>query len=287
MAYQKIPNLYKDQDILLFKRCYAMEKIHGTSAHISWKWQSGTLNFFSGGEKHDKFVALFDQEALTQLFKEHFTDLDVTVFGEAYGGKCQGMSATYGLNLKFVAFEVKINNSWLDVPKAEKVVCDLGLEFIHYWKIWAELEHIDHVRDLDSIQAVRNGMGEGHKMEGIVLRPLVEVTRNNGTRIVAKYKRDDFRETKAPRKVHLGKEKLKVLEEANAVAEEWVTEMRLTHILDKIENPGLEKMGDIIKTMIEDVRVEGEGEIVWSKEVQKAVGKATANMAKKRFNKIG
>ena len=34
MAYQHIDNLYKNQDILKFKECYALEKIHGTSASV-------------------------------------------------------------------------------------------------------------------------------------------------------------------------------------------------------------------------------------------------------------
>ena len=29
MSYMEIPNLYKDKTILMFKQCYAMEKIHG------------------------------------------------------------------------------------------------------------------------------------------------------------------------------------------------------------------------------------------------------------------
>jgi hypothetical protein len=32
MAYLHIENLYKARDIMLFRECYAMEKIHGTSA---------------------------------------------------------------------------------------------------------------------------------------------------------------------------------------------------------------------------------------------------------------
>jgi len=36
MAYLDIDNLYKEQRILMFKECYAMEKIHGTSAHLSY-----------------------------------------------------------------------------------------------------------------------------------------------------------------------------------------------------------------------------------------------------------
>ena len=48
MGYLHIDNLYKAQDILNFKTCYALEKIHGTSAHL--KWDNGELTFFSGGE---------------------------------------------------------------------------------------------------------------------------------------------------------------------------------------------------------------------------------------------
>ena len=63
MSYMHISNLYRERDILLFKECYAMEKIHGTSAHISFtpSLKPGTeqLNFFSGGEKHENFIKLF------------------------------------------------------------------------------------------------------------------------------------------------------------------------------------------------------------------------------------
>lgn len=37
MSYADIENLYKNRRIMLFKECYAMEKIHGTSAHVGWK----------------------------------------------------------------------------------------------------------------------------------------------------------------------------------------------------------------------------------------------------------
>jgi hypothetical protein len=58
MSYMHIENLYKYPSIFLFKEVYALEKIHGTSAHISWN--QGELNFFAGGAKHERFVSLFD-----------------------------------------------------------------------------------------------------------------------------------------------------------------------------------------------------------------------------------
>jgi len=277
MAYQHIENLYKMQDVLLFRECYALEKIHGTSAHIGWH---GGLKFSSGGEKHKNFVALFDAEQLDAKFTELGQE-KVVVYGEAYGGKCQGMRETYGDQLRFVAFEVKIGDSWLSVPQAEDVARSLGFDFVHYARIPTDLSAIDAERDADSVQAVKNGMGEGKMREGIVLRPVIEVTKNNGSRIIAKHKRPEFSETKAPRE--LDPDRLKVLSDASAVAEEWVTDMRLTHVLDKIENPCMEKMRDIISAMFEDVKREGEGEIEWSQEVHKAIGTRTAQLTKQRL----
>jgi hypothetical protein len=261
-------NLYKNQDIMLFKESFALEKIDGTSAHISHK--PNGLKFFSGGVSHSLFIDLFNQEELAEKLR----GLDVIIYGEAYGGKCQGMSATYGKELRFVAFDVKINDMWLNVPQADEFCKECGLEFVDYAKIPTTIEAIDEQRDRDSVQAVRNGMGEGKKREGIVLRPLIEVTGNNGERIMSKHKNDEFMETKTPRKVD--PEQLKVLEDAQAVAEEWVTPMRVAHVLDKIDDSSMENMKNIIDAMKEDVKREGEGEIIWSTAVEKSIGKATA-----------
>lgn len=277
-----IDNLYKDQDILMFKQCYAMEKIHGTSARISYK--NGRIAFFSGGEKHEKFVMLFDEDYLKEKFDEMVSEskTSIAVYGEAYGGSCQRMSHTYGDKLKFVAFEVKIGDAWLNVPNAEDVCNNLCLDFVHYKLISTDLSEIDAERDAYSVQAVKNGVGECRHREGIVLRPLTELTKNNGKRVIAKHKRAEFQETKTTREVDPKKQE--VLAEAKAVAEEWVTPMRLSHILDKIEEPRIEKMSEIIKAMTKDIEREGEGEIVWSKEVKKEIGSRTAQLVKLIFN---
>ena len=282
MSYLDITNLYKSKDILLFKECYAMEKIHGTSAHISWK--EGKLSFFSGGSKHETFVALFNQEELNQAFTKlcvQERNPDIVVFGEAYGGKCQGMKETYGNALKFVAFEVKIGNSWLDVLNAEKIVLGLGLEFVHYRKIPATVEAIEAEILLDSVQAIRNGMGDGKMREGVVLRPMIEVRKNNLERVISKHKREEFREHKTPRP--LDAENAEVMKNAHAIADEWCTEMRLLHVLDAFPDAGIEDTGNVIKAMLSDIEREGVGELEMSREAKKIIGAKTASMFKKRL----
>ena len=282
MAYLHIPNLYKEQDILLLKECFALEKIHGSSAHVAFN-PDGLITFFAGGTKHEDFVKLFDENKL----KENYTVLNVpakiVVFGEAYGGKMQGMSTTYGNQLRFVAFEVKIDENWLDVPNAEDVAVNLGFDFVFYKKIPTTIEALNAERDADSVQAIKNGMGAGHMREGIVLRPMIEMTRNNGNRIIAKYKRDDFSETKTKRS--LTQDDINVLIEAEAIANEWVTPMRLQHVLDKMPaDISIEQTREVINAMIEDIRREAEGEIELSKKATIAIGKATAQMYKKYLN---
>lgn len=282
MGYLHIENLYRNTEILLFKECYAMEKIHGTSANINFK--GGKVSFFSGGEKHDKFVNLFDIIGLEDRFKELF-DCDVVIYGEAYGGKCQGMSETYGKELKFVAFDVKVDKNWLDVPNAFEITNKLGLEFVSFNKVKTILKELDQQRDLPSMQSFRNGIKEDKLREGVVLRPLIELTKNNGNRIIVKHKRDEFKETKTKREVN--PEQLKILEDAKAIAEEWVTPMRLSHVLDKLKNPTeIEKTGVVIKAMIEDVLREAKGEIKESKAAMQFIGKKAAQLYKNKISKL-
>jgi len=282
MGYKKIVNMYKDTGVLMFREVYAMEKIHGTSAHI--KYHEGEITFFSGGGKHETFVALFDLEKLAEAFKAIGHD-EVTIYGESYGGKQQGMSDTYGKEARFVAFEVKVHDCWLNVPNAHDVVTKLDLEFVHYEKGPAELDWLNEQRDAPSVQAKRNGIEEDKLREGVVVRPLMEMWKSNGERVMCKHKHDKFRETKTPREVD--PEKMKVLEDARAVAEEWVVDMRLQHVMDKMEKVGeMEHTPLVIKAMIADVKAESEGEVVWSKDVEKAIGRATAQLYKKTVSKI-
>jgi RNA ligase len=282
VGYLHINNLYKSQEILAFKECYALEKIHGTSAHISWNGEK--VNFFAGGASHELFVQFFNIESLTQKFKEKMDDKKCIVYGEAYGGKCQGMKATYGDKLRFVAFDVQIDNLWLSVPQANDFVLATDLEFVSFEKIPATIEAVDKERDKQSIQAVRNGILEMKKREGIVLRPLFECTLNNGERVISKHKGPDFSETKSKREVD--PERRQIMEDAEGIALEWVTPMRLTHVLDKL--PGdkdITLTGEVIKAMVEDVMREASGEIVDDKDVRRAIGSYAAKLYKEWLNK--
>lgn len=277
MSYMHIESLYRNPDIFLVGDCFCLEKIHGTSAHITWK--KGELKFFAGGTSHENFVKLFDVQGLTEKFKLLGHD-SIVVFGEAYGGKLMGMRDTYGPNLKFAAFDVKLGDRWYSVPGAHDIANKLGLEFVHYNLCTTDIASLDRERDAPSEQAKRNGIVEPKIREGIVIRPIIEASKN-GVRIIAKHKRPEFMETKTPREVDPAK--LKVLTDAREVSDEWVTRQRLLHVLDKNPATSMKDTPNIIRAMIEDVKREGAGEIEWSKDVETAIGRATAALLKAHF----
>lgn len=280
MGYLHINNLYRDQRILLFRECYALEKVHGTSAHVRWADDRMTLS--SGGESADRFASLFDIEEGSRRFRElgHPT---VVVYGEAYGGSQQKQAWRYGKNLRFVAFDVMIGGTWLTVPSAADVCEKLGVRFVAYEKVSTDLAALDAERDRPSTEAQRNGVEGDQPREGVVLRPLLELvtpTPDRQERIICKHKRAEERETATAREVVPGR--LEMLTKADEIADEWVTPTRLAHVLDKIEvggvAVGIERTRDVISAMIEDVVREAGDEIVASKEAKGAIGKKAASL---------
>ena len=288
MGYIHIDNLYKDKRILLFKECFALLKIHGTSAHV--KYNDSQLHFFSGGVPHENFVELFDQDALLTKFIE-MGHTNITIWGEAYGGKCQGMSKTYGDKLKFISFEVSINDQFLNVETAHNIVDRLGLKFVPYERTSTDIAHLDVIRLKPDPIAIEEGISYYENgilvnpriREGIVLRPVTEFYDHHG-RVIAKYKNDDFCETKTKRVV--SNDELQVLEEAENIATEWVTPMRLEHILQKIPEHSLEIIPIIIKAMYDDIIREGQGEFIESKNLRKVVGKHTVSLYKTKLREL-
>lgn len=296
MGFMHIDNLYKNQKILEFPECYALEKIHGTSAWIYWTPIQG-LGFHPGGETINTFKPLFNEQNLDTEFRllyetsvQQLVPFDrVVVHGEAYGGKQQKNQWRYGPVLKFIGFDVKYERKesveWLKVPLAQMVCEDLlGLEFVHYKRITTKLSDIDAERDAISEQAIRNGVttrdGDFIRREGVVLRTIDEVLDHRGNRIMAKHKRAEERETKTERKVDTNK--VEVLKEARAIAEEWVVPERLNHVLSHVggEFADMTRTKEVIAEMIRDVNREGAGEFEPSNTVNAEIGKRTAQLLK-------
>lgn len=277
MSYLHIPNLYRDQRILAFRQCYALEKVHGTSAHLTWR--TGHLTYSPGGASTATFLAAFNVQALPVAF-HRLGYANCVVYGEAYGGKEQGMRDTYGPDLRFIVFDVAVDDVWLDVPTAERAATDLGLEFVPYEAGPTDLAWLNEQRDRPSRVAARRGI-HGKPAEGVVLRPVFECNAGE-ERVIAKHKRDAFRETTTPPVVDPAQQV--VLADAEAIALEWVTDMRLAHVLDKlrVQSTDLRVTSAVAAAVLEDIQREATGEITWSPAAEKAVRRRTADLFKAR-----
>lgn len=303
MGYMKIENLYRCQDMLLnYDVLYALEKVHGTSAHISW--DGNQIKFFAGGANHEAFVNLFDHRNLTYLIKRYIVsgnyasyfnsyvhsllfenDFKFTLYGEAYGGKLLKMRNVYG-ELKFIGFDVKIGDTWLDVPDAEKFFGLLDLDFVPYTRVTTDIPSINHARDMASVVAREAGMGT-HVREGIILRPIHEQKNNNGSRVIAKHKTKEYSETSSYRE--LDATTLKLYKDAKETAKEWVTVNRLDHVIDKLcgdDTPTVKDSSKLCKGMLDDIIAESRGEIEWNRETEIEILKHTGYIFREYLKKL-
>jgi len=126
-------------------------------------------------------------------------------------------------------------------------------------------------------------MGETKEREGIVVRPLLELRKNNGERICAKHKGAKFAELASTPKVRPGA--MELIGEARKVAEQFVTEMRLMHVLQKLPGAleeGLPAIPKVIAAMVEDITREGKGEFEENKKVNGEIARSTALLFKQR-----
>lgn len=286
MGYMHIDQLYKCAEFFrLYPKIYIMEKIHGTSTWIRFDSRDKTLRFHSGGAEGSEFAALFNEDNIMQELSNQPFNL-VKIHGEAYGGKMQGMSDTYGPELKFVAFDVYVEDAlgkrFLNLDEAECLCKQLGLEFVHYIIADNNPEIIESQSMVESTQAVRNGVGHEKQREGVVVKPIVESYLDSGRRAVFKHKNKIFWEITIARP--LGEE-LKIVSDINAIIDDWVTDNRFSHVADRVLQTKLDDknitISDIkvfIDFMIEDVQRESAGEVVWTTKLEKSIRKKTGSM---------
>lgn len=266
-----------------------MEKIHGTSAWITFDKQNNSILFHSGGANSDKFKALFDADNLFNILSQKGHDL-IKIHGEAYGGKLQKMGETYGMQLKFVTFDVYIENDttkgFLNVDEAEKICLELGLEFVDYIKANNCAETVDSESLRESVQAIRNGMGPGKQREGVVVKPIIESYLSSGKRAIFKHKNKIFWEMTTARP--LGRE-LILMSDIKEIVNEWLTCNRFEHVVDRIlqtkedKNITINDITRFMDLMVEDMKRESEGEVVWSKKLENQIRKETGIMFKQIY----
>lgn len=167
------------------------EKVDGTNIRVHW--DGAQVRF--GGRTDAAHIPTFLLRRLEELFPrvkfhEHFPPHeynDVTLFGEGYGARIQGVGGNYKPDgVDFVLFDVMVGRVYLERHNVVDVANTMGIRVVPV---------MGEGLLVDAIDLTRRGFNSywgPFKAEGLVLRPTTELRTRHGHRIITKVKYRDF-----------------------------------------------------------------------------------------------
>ena len=177
------------------------EKIDGTNIRICYYTNPNGQDVDFKGKtnraelpKHlvERLYQLFTIEKMEKIFGVGEELPDVCLYGEGYGFKIQkGCKYFNGeKEVGFILFDIKIGNTWLKREDLEDIARQLGIDIVPIIGYGTIDEAIECVKE-----APKSRMGNGgFIMEGLVIKPQVELLDRRGHRIITKIKVKDFKE---------------------------------------------------------------------------------------------
>jgi ATP-dependent RNA circularization protein (DNA/RNA ligase family) len=168
------------------------EKVDGTNIRVHW---TGDRIVFGGRSDaanippnlQAKLGELFGGVEMGEILKTMF-EKEATFYGEGYGAKIQKAGASYIPDgVSFVLFDVRIGEYWLQRFNVEEIAKTLGLKHVPVIGSGTIAEAIELVKSNP-----KSTWGD-FQMEGLVIRPEVEILTRGGHRIISKVKCIDFK----------------------------------------------------------------------------------------------
>lgn len=191
--FRLIPGVYREPEIEYLKESQWQftEKVDGTNVRIIW---DGHNVVFGGRTENAQLPTpligalneLFMGTKNEQVFEQVFGEAHVVLFGEGYGAKIQKAGASYADTQKFVLFDVKVGDIYLERPNVEDVAQKFGLDVVPVVATGTLAEGITLVKG-----GLKSAWGDFYA-EGLVAKPVVELMTRQGHRIITKIKRDDL-----------------------------------------------------------------------------------------------
>lgn len=167
------------------------EKVDGTNIRVMIdKGQPGWVSF--GGKTDAAQIPAFLVEYLRSTFdpiKEALTTQfpeGACLYGEGYGARIQKGGGNYSPTAKFVLFDVKVGDWWLQREAVENIAIQFGLEIVPIIGAGTLAQMVEMAR-----AGIQSLWGD-FKAEGIVARPKTELKTRSGHRIITKIKTKDF-----------------------------------------------------------------------------------------------
>ena len=110
----------------------------------------------------------------------------MVLYGEGYGGKIQKAGATYGPEQRFVLFDVKCGDLWLEREDVQDIGAALGIDVVPVVGSGTLHDMVDLVE-----AGITSTWGD-FQAEGVIARPTTELRNRRGERVITKLKCRDF-----------------------------------------------------------------------------------------------
>lgn len=217
--YTKINTIYKRDDagnIMLgefarpeFEYLYnlpwiAYEKVDGTN--MSYYWNGHILELHGKTENAQipaHLRAWMESKVTVDMMKEYFPlkydengneiPMMVIIYGEGYGMKIQTGGGRYISNgVNFRVFDINIDGWWLEISDVEDICKKLNLEMCVPYGEMTLKEAEDFVQAAHTSTIAED---KTYIMEGLVLRPKVQLFNRRGERVMVKVKYRDYPHT--------------------------------------------------------------------------------------------
>lgn len=171
------------------------EKIDGTNIRVMWSIIEDKLTREFRGRTDkaqvptfllDKLEGLFPLPLMYKIFGNE--PIEVCLYGEGYGAKIQKGGGNYIPDgVSFILFDVMVNGCFLRREDVNDIAAKLEIDAVPIIMDGTLLEAIRAVQ-----KKPRSWINSAHEMEGLVMRPKVELLNRRGQRIITKVKAKDF-----------------------------------------------------------------------------------------------
>ena len=156
-------------------------------------WDGKNVRF--GGKTDNAQIPTILIGALQDTFtnekmKQCFPDTDnVCLYGEGYGKKIQKGGNYLPDRADFILFDVKVGNWWLTREANEDIATKLDINVVPIIGIMKLEEAVEYVKKGYKSTIAEN---KEYMAEGLIMKPVTELSNRRGERIISKIKYKDF-----------------------------------------------------------------------------------------------
>lgn len=167
------------------------EKVDGTNTRLMWDGENKKLTF--GGRtdeaQHGKWIYEKLEEITAPFIDKFYNYPTMCIYGELYGNGINKAGKKYCDDLRFIAFDVVIDNWVLELHNSQDICSKIGLPFVPILGTGTLVEALEMVAN-----GFKSGVSDNPDTiaEGLVLEPETMLYNRKGERIMTKIKYKDF-----------------------------------------------------------------------------------------------